>query len=118
MENTKLRYNRDKSPLENIEVFFNAISFNRFVWMERETEGKITGYLDSPWKNEIGLGSLTLDFQQMFAEHLVETSMDESQVISHGHALKECRVLLQSLNHIYKPSFTSILITTRSAVPE
>ena len=106
----QLNYDKSKMPSENVDVFYESVKLMRYERTKMEIEGKVTYYLDSAWQNEVGLKDITMDFQEMFSEHLVEISMSSDE---YSMELRKCKDVLQRINHHYGPTFTSLLIITR-----
>lgn len=109
----QLNYDKRKTPSENIDTFYDVVKVMRYEHAKIEIEGKVIYFLDSAWQNEVGLKDITREFQEAFTAHLVEVSMSSGE--DYPKELRQCKDRLQSINHDYGPTFTSVLIVT---VPE
>lgn len=108
---SKLLYKTEFPPVKNVETLFEGTRILRFEWVEIEIEGKIIGYIDSPWGKELDLREITSNFLTAFINHLVCLSMNEQT--DYLNLLNDCKILLKRINHYFSASFSDVLIVTR-----
>ncbi len=107
----KLLYKTEYSPIKNVETLFEGTKILRFEWVEIMIEGKIIGYIDSPWGKELDLREISSEFLTSFVNHMVALSMDEQT--DYLKLLNDCKILLKRINHYFSASFSGILIVTK-----
>ncbi len=112
-----LIYDKDKKPIENVQRFFDTVKCMRYRYVIRKIDGKSIYFLDSSWKNEIGLRDITNKFQKAFTEHLVQFSTDENQQEDYSAYLRNCKELLRTINGFYRSTFMDVLTITESIDP-
>ena len=111
MNVANLYYSKDKSPIENLDTFFDAVKVPLYEWFELNDK---SGYiLLSLWNGAAGLKDITTNFQKDFCSHLIEISIDEKQTKDYNILLRECRARIQDINHYHKPSFNNVRIFTK-----
>lgn len=110
----KMDYDRSKFPFENLSDFFDAVQTLRYELFEEKIDKKKREFLRSAWKNELELREIINRFQDEFAEHLIQLSMDEKVTETYPSMLKQCKNLLRKINRYYSPTFTKVMILFQS----
>lgn len=114
----KMDYDRSKSPFENLNDFFGAVQMLRYELIEEKIDKRKKEILRSAWKNEFELKEITNRFQDEFAEHLIQVSMDEKVAETYSSILKQCKKLLRKISRYYSPTFTEVMILFRNSKNE
>lgn len=110
----KMNYDKEKTPLQNLNIFFDAVKTLRYELVEIKIGKKKEVVLQSAWKNENELKEIISRFQEEFTEHLITTSMDEKIKEPYPAILKECKKLLRKVNSHYSLSLTHTMIFHRN----
>lgn len=103
-----MHYDKKKNPIENLNSFFGFVKVFRYTWASFKVDGKTKYHLESEWRNEAGLKSITHSFLDEFNNQLLQLSSTDNK--NHRILLRRCNNILFKVSHHFKPSFHDILI--------